>query len=286
MSGKAESDTSSRSIDRAEMRADAAELQALAAEADRHAVIDDLSAANYRAAALEEALQAAEDRAEAAERRLAAKNLLLSEFEHKLKSSFLVLQGWAQMLDDNWADLTDARRAAGVHSIRVRTEEVVHEAREMLDEAHAESAIVELQPSEIDLARVLSLAAVNAGSSHLFAYEGEPVVLASTDLAAIQQVLSQLLENATIYAPRGSVITMRARYVDDDWCEFTVSDEGPGLPAAIDIFAPFVRGSRDRPGSGIGLYIVRKLVDALGGTVTASDNADGGACFTVRLPRV
>lgn len=261
------------------MRADAAELQALA-------IGDDLAASRYRATELEEALQRAEDRADAAERRLAAKNLLLSEFEHKLKSSFLVLQGWAQMLDDNWSDLTDNRRAAGVHSIRVRTEEVVHEAREMLKEAHAESAIVDLQPAEIDLARVLSLAAVNAGTSHLFAYEGAPRVVASTDLAAVQQVLSQLLENAATYSPHGTVVTMSARYVDDDTCEFTVSDEGPGLPDGLDIFAPFVRGSRDRPGSGIGLYIVRKLVDALGGTVTAANLDEGGACFTVRLPRV
>ena len=274
-----DAEVSTRSLDRAEMRADAAELQALS-------IGDDLAAARYRATELEEALQQAEDRAEAAERRLAAKNLLLSEFEHKLKSSFLVLQGWAQMLDESWDDLTDSRRAAGVHSIRVRTEEVVHEAREMLKEAHAESAIVDLQPAEIDLARVLSLAAVNAGTSHLFAYEGAPKVVASTDLAAVQQVLSQLLENAATYSPHGTVVTMSARYVDDDTCEFTVSDEGPGLPDGVDIFAPFVRGSRDHPGSGIGLYIVRKLVDALGGTVTASNIGGGGARFTVRLPRV
>lgn len=239
----------------------------------------------HRTSGLEEALELAEDRAAAAERRLEAKNLLLSEFEHKLKSSFLVLQGWAQMLDDNWDDLTESRRAAGVHSIRIRTEEVVHEARKMLIEARAESMIVELKRAELDLARVLAAAAGNASTSHRFVYAGEPEVIAFTDQGAVEQALSQLLENAVMYSPPGTRVTLSARYVDDATCELTLSDEGPGVPDGLDIFGPFVRGSRDRPGSGIGLYIVRRLVDALGGSITASNIDGGGACFAVRLPR-
>jgi signal transduction histidine kinase len=65
-----------------------------------------------------------------------------------------------------------------------------------------------------------------------------------------------------------------------------VRDEGIGLPDDVDVFAPFQRGAVGdaTPGVGLGLYIVRNLVEAMGGNVTARRNEGAGSTFTVRLP--
>jgi signal transduction histidine kinase len=73
--------------------------------------------------------------------------------------------------------------------------------------------------------------------------------------------------------------------IHDDRCIIDVVDEGVGVPVELDVFAPFQRGSSTTEGAGLGLYIVRNLVRAMGGDVTASRNPSGvGSTFSVRLP--
>jgi PAS domain S-box-containing protein len=115
-----------------------------------------------------------------------------------------------------------------------------------------------------------------------------PAVLA--DDQAINSVLYHLLENAFKYAPEGRIRVCAGQEYARVWVE--VSDEGPGIPPES---LPLLFGRFSRPGAkdaqtvyghGLGLYIVRRLVEAMDGEVQAGNRVEGGACFRFWLPAV
>ena len=115
-------------------------------------------------------------------------------------------------------------------------------------------------------------------------------VEALADADALRQVLLNLLDNAVKYGPPSQRVVTRVAQVAEA-VVITVEDEGPGIPTADRdrIWLPFERASHpllSRSGSGLGLTIVRELVEAMGGRVTCeSVHSDGsGARFMVRLP--
>ena len=117
-------------------------------------------------------------------------------------------------------------------------------------------------------------------------------IVASVDRSVLRQVLLNLLDNAVRYGPSGQDVTISTRRAGDTWA-LEVADEGPGIPAdeRERVFAPYYRMARDTGGAvggtGIGLAVVRRLVEEHGGLVqVASVNGDGaaGACFVVALP--
>lgn len=113
--------------------------------------------------------------------------------------------------------------------------------------------------------------------------EGLPLV--DADYVLVDQVVTNLLENAARYAPPGSTVTVEG-HERGDAVEVTVSDEGPGVPPGERawIFEPFRTGSAGRRSSGVGLAICRAIVDAHGGRIAVGDNPGGGARFSFTLP--
>ena len=107
------------------------------------------------------------------------------------------------------------------------------------------------------------------------------------DALLMERVFCNLLENAAKYTPVRSTITIAARQVGE-WIEISVTDNGPGLPAGREelLFEKFARGQGESTilGVGLGLSIVRAIVEAHRGTVRAEHRATGGACITRRLP--
>ena len=108
---------------------------------------------------------------------------------------------------------------------------------------------------------------------------------ADADYSQLDQVMANLLENAARHAPPGSQIHVRGRDAGHDRVEFSVEDEGAGIPSEdrSRAFEPFQRGANST-GSGVGLAICRAIVDANGGTISIEDGATGGARVVVRLP--
>jgi signal transduction histidine kinase len=99
----------------------------------------------------------------------------------------------------------------------------------------------------------------------------------------LSRVVRNLVENAIAHTPAGTSVEVK---LEDDGA-IRVIDDGPGVAAADRslIFQRFWRGrKKNRPGAGLGLSIVKRIVDAYGGAVEVSDAAGGGAVFTIRLP--
>jgi signal transduction histidine kinase len=240
-----------------------------------------------RFASLEQRLDEEQRRADALALRVTERTTLYAEAEHKLKTELAVLCGWARTLDDRWMELTPEDRRQGVAIIRARADEMAARATRLLEEARAEIGTHVAIPQRLNLSLVLHTAvAQSSAMSHRHTIEchARAAAFVFVDPAGLQQVIGHLLENAVKYSPNGGTITVRARRTGA-WVELVVADEGVGIPTGVDLFAPFERGSHDGiSGTGLGLYIVAKLVESMGGRVSARRNRVAGSTFVVRLP--
>lgn len=106
----------------------------------------------------------------------------------------------------------------------------------------------------------------------------------------LSQILDNLIDNATSFSPDGGRVTI-AMKLEDSICELSVADSGPGIPEAhlqrvFDRFFSYRPGkdASDRHHMGLGLAVVKAVVDAYGGTIELTNREGGGACATLRLP--
>jgi two-component system sensor histidine kinase KdpD len=101
----------------------------------------------------------------------------------------------------------------------------------------------------------------------------------------VQHVLMNLVVNATKFSPREAPITITVVH-DGEWVRFEVADEGPGIPPAQrdQVFEKFVRLQEGGVGVGLGLFICRALVEAMGGEIRAEESESGGARMVFVLP--
>lgn len=102
----------------------------------------------------------------------------------------------------------------------------------------------------------------------------------------LRQVLVNLALNAIQASPEGGLIVLNAEHVGGR-VQLTVSDQGPGIPDGMfqAIFEPFVSSKPPASGTGLGLSSAKRLVEGMDGTLVAANRPNGGACFTVSLPR-
>jgi two-component system OmpR family sensor kinase len=121
-------------------------------------------------------------------------------------------------------------------------------------------------------------------------FSGNGSALVHGDPAQLRQVAANLLRNALVHTPGDTPIDVSVG-ADDVNVTLQVRDHGPGLPAGdpAQLFQRFWRAeggrTRGKGGAGLGLAIVGEIVDAHGGHVDASNAADGGARFSVQIPR-
>jgi len=99
----------------------------------------------------------------------------------------------------------------------------------------------------------------------------------------LTQIIQNLMQNALRYTPKGGTLHLSSYRKENDFV-VEIQDEGPGIDEAVDLFAPFKR-SKDSPGAGLGLFLVKNAVDAIGGTISIKNNHEGkGATATLILP--
>lgn len=221
-----------------------------------------------------------------------AKDLFLATTSHELRTPITVIMGFASTLLYRWDELPGAERREAVETIHQRAESLALLVEQLLLSSRAGTGSATLCIGPFDVVPVLraSVTAFDRISDRhrveLLLDAALPPVLA--DRVAVENALGQLLENALKYSPAGGHIRVRAGREADDLV-VSVEDDGIGIPSADAerVFERFVQsdgGNRRRFGGvGLGLYIVRQLVEAQAGTVRVVPR-DLGACVELRLP--
>ena len=232
---------------------------------------------------------AAEERAERAEEQLRARGLFLAMAEHELKTPLTSLLGAARILRDGGPELGQDQRDVLLDMVIRNALDLSSCVEGLLVEARGDVQSRDLVPVDLDLAEFVEPIArtFDAVGTHRVRAEVEEGLPAFADPSALHQVLGHLLDNAVKYAPAHGTIRVVGHRTPDG-VAIAVVDEGPGLPDGVDVFEAFRRGDNEHigsaPGIGLGLHIVRNLAGAMGGSVGAAANAEGGTTFTVNLP--
>ena len=129
----------------------------------------------------------------------------------------------------------------------------------------------------------------HAVERHTIEVQGDDELFGEWDARRLGRVLANLVDNAVKYSPDGGAVEVEARR-GSDGVRFTVTDQGLGVPEAERgrIFEKFVRLDphmrRGIPGTGLGLYICRELVEQMGGRIWIDDNEGRGSTFAFELP--
>jgi PAS domain S-box-containing protein len=213
----------------------------------------------------------------------------LSLASHELKTPLTVLQLQLEILRDRIStdDCATLAKLERSHRASHRLAELVEA---LLDVSRIATGRFTLQLERGDLADIVATAvdrlhetAEVAGCA--LSLTADPA-LGAWDRSRLDQVVTNLVSNAIRYAA-GAPIAIRVAHEADD-AVIEVRDRGPGLPEGqlARIFERFQRAASMRHfgGLGLGLYVVRQITEAHGGSVSAENPAEGGACFTVRLP--
>lgn len=242
------------------------------------------------ASALERlALTSSEQQARLASERESVRNALLAALSHDLRTPLTVLFGQAEILTLDLAS-EGSKHAPQASEIRQHVLNTTRLVNNLLDMARIQSGGFNLKKEWLTLEEVVgsALQSLEPGSRPIDLALCEPLTLIYVDGPLFERVLINLLENALKYAGQRAQVGLNG-WMADKHLVLEVWDSGPGIPAGQEkrIFDKFARGMKESaiPGVGLGLAICQAIVSVHGGTLTASNRPQGGACFRVTLPQ-
>ena len=245
----------------------------------RNATILDL---RKREDELEEALRRLE-----AQDRLVSLGLLSASVAHELNTPLTVLQGSIEKLTETTRDSATLERLARMLRVTQRIRKI---SESLVDFSRVRKQHLEPVPLRNLIDDAWSLVAIDekaAGARFENLVRASDVVTGNSD--RLIQVFVNLLRNA-LYAIRpAGRIAVNSRHLNrnaQSWISVSVEDDGPGIPSDVlpDIFEAFVSSRLDANGTGLGLTVAEGIVHQHGGTIAASNRAEGGACLEVALP--
>ena len=224
-----------------------------------------------------------------------AKSEFLATASHELRSPLTSVKGFVELLENGTRDgrFSDREREF-VEIIQRSTERLVTLVDELLDVAQIDADHVDLQRRPIDVGEAVQEVAelmgpqLTAKEQLLGIYVAPTLPLAYADSGRIRQVIGNLLANAHLYTPAGGRIHIGAE-ADRAWVRIVVADSGVGMTEAESarIFERFYRapsGTAAAPGTGLGLSVVKSLVDLHGGEIEVASRPGAGATFQIRIP--
>jgi hypothetical protein len=216
---------------------------------------------------------------------------LVSTVAHELRSPLTSVKGFTATLLAKWHRFTDDQKRVMLETVNADADRVTRLITELLDVSRIESGRMEVHRQLVDIpdraARIIAGRVAAGEPEEKFRLTAAPDVPETwVDADKIDQILGNLVENAVRHgAGIVTVVVERARIGDDPAVAVSVRDQGEGIPPemAPRVFRQFWRGKR-RGGTGLGLYIVKGLVEALGGTITVGRAPGGGAEFRFIVP--
>lgn len=213
---------------------------------------------------------------------------MIARIAHELRSPLTSLKGFSSTLIKRWDRFEDRQRFELVEAIAADAERMGRIVSEVLDLARLEAGRLELSPRRVQLRplaeRALQMCGAHEGARRVrLEVPGEVRVWA--DPERLGHVLFNLIENAIRFSDDGPIDVRAAAHGDEVVIE--VEDRGAGIDPELmgTIFeGPGARdGTRTPSGSGLGLYLARRLAEAHGGALSASSRPGEGSTFTLRL---
>lgn len=239
------------------------------------------------------------------------KSNFLASVSHELRTPLTSIMGYGEMLAEGIAGPLNEEQAEFVQTIRTKGEQLLGLIMGLLDLSKLESGTMAVRKSDIGIAAVLSevvstLAPAAAKKQIKLGYEAPPdIPPVYADSDRLRQIFINLAENALKFTPAGGEVKLSARVVmeqpDDDAglilvaplqqvLEVRVSDTGIGIPESerpriFDAFYQVDQSStREQGGAGLGLSIVKRLVEAHHGSIQIRANEPRGTVFIVTIP--
>jgi PAS domain S-box-containing protein len=241
-----------------------------------------------------EALKQAQDAKRQAEEASRAKDEFLATVSHELRTPMTAILGWSRMLLAG--QLTAERQQKAIETIDRNARSQAQLIEDLLDISRIVSGRLRIDFKSVDLANVIAAAveavrpaaeAKNIRIQTILSSGTGPIL---GDAERLQQVIWNLLSNAIKFTPRDGLVQIELHRVESQ-IEMCVTDNGVGIKPEFlpHLFERFTQAdssiTRSRGGLGMGLAIVKSLVELHGGVVSASSAGQGrGATFTVKLP--
>jgi two-component system sensor histidine kinase ResE len=214
----------------------------------------------------------------------------VADVSHELKSPITAIQGFAQALVDGTAG-DESTRLKAARIINDESKRMKRQVDELLELARMQSGQLKVNHEPVNLSELLEhcheLFSVQAQEKGvLLKTEAGSAVNVLGDIDRLEQLFSNLLDNAIKNSPAGGEVCFTSTESTDGYVEVKVTDSGPGIPPEQlpYVFERFYQVTGVRTGVGLGLAIAREIALAHGGAIEARSEPGEGAEFVVRLP--
>ncbi len=222
------------------------------------------------------------------------RSFFLANISHEFRTPLSTLNASMELLMDEVEDLSAAEIRELLQPSYLSLISLQTLIDNLLESSSIEAGSFAIRPREVDLNDVITQALsivrpqVERRRQAIVVTEPPHLPPLEADRARLTQALVNLLANASKYSPGGTAIDLTVS-AEDSYLRIAVADRGPGISPddrAL-LFRRFVRlrgGEEEQYGIGLGLYLVKKIAEAHGGTVDVADRPGGGAVFSVSLP--
>jgi signal transduction histidine kinase len=216
----------------------------------------------------------------------------VSMVSHEFRTPLGIIQSSAEILEDYLDRLQPSERQEYLHSIRKNISRMAGLMEEVLLIGSFDAGKMEFRPAPLDLPQCLRrlVDEVQSATNRRCPIElglTEVPAAAHADERLLQHIFTNLLTNAAKYSEAGEAVRLDVD-CSGGYAVFAVHDRGIGIPAEDQewLFSPFHRARNvgDRPGTGLGLVIVKRCVDLHGGTITVKSRQGHGTSISVHLP--
>ncbi|MEP7236248.1 MAG: ATP-binding protein [Ferruginibacter sp.] len=217
-------------------------------------------------------------------------NTLLNSLSHELRTPIATIVGATDNLQNFNSKLSDSNRHELVHEISKASFRLNQQVENLLNMSRLESGFIQPKKDWCDVVELVyetvKRIEENTGNKKINIQVDQSIPLFKLDKGMMEQVIYNLLYNATLYTPEHAAICISAR-CHVDVLQIMVEDNGPGFPATEikNVFDKFYRLQNTKAGgTGLGLSIVKGFTEAHNGTIFLENISTGGARFTIDIP--
>ena len=226
-----------------------------------------------------------------------AKDEFLSIMSHELKTPLNVIMGYAELARTDTLPAIGLKPEEAVNKILIHSKDLLHMVDEILQATRIEAGAARAVVEDVHLTAFLDDLRISCDNPTTKAltltwnYQHD-LPATRTDRDKLKHILQNLIANAIKFTPAGSVTVSARHLADRKIVEFKVADTGIGIPPELlaSIFERFrqidASNTRTYGGVGLGLFIVKRFAEMLGGRITVDSKPEQGSTFTLTLPVV